>query len=86
MIQQTAATKQGGFYEFKPMYVSQLPIANATPQQQSMLVKLVDSILAAKRTNPQADTSALEREIDERVYRLYDLTPEEIQIVEGAAK
>jgi hypothetical protein len=29
-----------------------------------------------------ADTSALEREIDEMVYKLYDLTPEEIAIVE----
>jgi len=32
------------------------------------------------------DTRALEREIDELVYALYGLTPEEIQIVEGAAK
>ena len=39
-------------------------------------------ILKAKRANAAADTSALEREIDERVYRLYDLTPDEIRIVE----
>jgi hypothetical protein len=30
--------------------------------------------------------SAWEREIDQLVYALYGLTPEEIQIVEGAAK
>jgi adenine-specific DNA-methyltransferase len=42
--------------------------------------------LAAKRSNPQADTSAWEREIDERVYRLYGLTPAEIKIVEGGGK
>jgi len=30
-----------------------------------------------------ADTSALERQIDQRVYKLYNLTPEEIAIVEG---
>jgi hypothetical protein len=28
--------------------------------------------------------SALEREIDDQVYALYGLTPEEIKIVEGA--
>ena len=60
------------------------------------LVALVDKILAAKRANPQADTSAWEREIDERVYRLHlpaprlrqagGLTPEEIKIVDEAAK
>ena len=34
--------------------------------------------------DPSADTSALEREIDQQVYQLYGLTPEEIAIVEGA--
>ena len=44
------------------------------------------SILAAKQANPAADTSALEREIDQQVCALYGLTPEEIAIVEGTAK
>ena len=30
-IRQTAASKQGGFYEFKPMYVSVLPIPTTSP-------------------------------------------------------
>lgn len=34
----------------------------------------------------QADTSALEKQIDEMVYKLYDLTPEEIGVVEGKRK
>jgi adenine-specific DNA-methyltransferase len=46
--------------------------------------RIVDRILAAKKTNPAA-VSALEREIDERVYRLFGLTKEEIKIVEKAA-
>ena len=33
-----------------------------------------------------ADTSALEREIDQHVYTLYSLTPEEMAIIEGGAK
>ncbi len=49
-------------------------------------MKLVDKIPAAKRADPAADTSALEREIDERVYRLYGLTPEEIKIIEEGTK
>ena len=35
--------------------------------------------------HPAADTSALEREIDQQVYALHGLTPEEIAIVEGTA-
>ena len=47
---------------------------------------LVGRILDAKQRDAEADTSALEREIDELVYALYGLTPEEIAIVEGTTK
>ncbi len=53
----------------------------------------MNKILTAKKQHtPQspldrgevnADTSALEKQIDEMVYALYGLTPEEIAIVEG---
>jgi hypothetical protein len=42
----------------------------------------VDKILAAKKENKNADTSNWEREIDKLVYKLYDLTEEEIKIIE----
>ena len=42
-----------------------------------------NQILAAKKKDPNADTSALERQIDEMVYKLYGLTDAEIAIVEG---
>lgn len=45
----------------------------------------VDQILTLKKQNPSADTSALENEIDQLVYALYNLTPEEIALVEGGA-
>jgi hypothetical protein len=41
--------------------------------------------LAAKRADPDDNTSAWEREIDEHVYRLYGLTDEEIKIVDESA-
>ena len=42
----------------------------------------MDKILAAKKANPQADTSDMEKQIDQLVYALYGLTEEEIRIVE----
>jgi len=36
-----------------------------------------------KQKDPDADTSALEKQIDQMVYKLYNLTPEEVAIVEG---
>ena len=58
----------------------------APPEKQKPVERLVDRILAAKQRDAEADVSALERESDELVYALYGLTPEEIKIVEGAAK
>ena len=66
-------------------YVKEFPIPEAAREQQALIIELVDQILAAKHTDPDADVSALENEIDQIVYLLYDLTPEEIAIVEGAA-
>ena len=45
-----------------------------------------DNSLAAKKRDASADTSALERDIDQQIYALYGLTPEEIKIVEDSAK
>ena len=86
VIRQVAAERQNDYYEFKPMYVSRLPIPKATSTEKAKLTSLVDRILAAKKKNADADTTALEREIDQQVYALYGLTPEEIQIVEASAK
>lgn len=60
-----------------------LPIPDATAQQQTPIIALVEKILSAKKTNPSADVSALEAEIDQMVYRLYGLTGEEIKIVKS---
>ena len=62
----------------------QLPIPDVSPEQQEPIIELVDQILDAKRTNPDADVSKLENEIDQIVYLLYGLTDDEIAIVEEA--
>jgi len=63
--------------------VDNLPIPSMATVNQEPIIKLVEQVLAAKRANPQADTSQLEKEIDRLVYKLYGLTQEEIAIVEG---
>ena len=79
-IQQVAASRQGGFYEFKPMYVTAIPIAETN--DKCPVETLVRQILSARQANPQADVSAWEAEIDRLVYALYGLTEAEIAIVE----
>ena len=70
-------------YNFYPNDWKQLPIPDVSPEQQEPIVKLVDQILDAKRTNLDADVCELEDEIDQLVYELYDLTPNEVEIVDG---
>ena len=70
------------FPQVKITHVKKLPLAIPPKQQQEQLAKMVKAILAAKRGNMSADTSVLEREIDQQVYTLYGLTPEEIKIVD----
>jgi len=89
---QVSTPLRGGFFRYFTQFIEQLPIrpidfADAAERaQHDAIVSLVDRILSAKRTIPAADTTALEREIDQLVYALYGLTPEEIAIIESPAK
>ena len=77
--------RKGQMLELYRTPLSEIPIATGTPDQKQAIEKLVREIIAAKTANPVADTSALESQIDQLVYQLYNLTPEEIAIVEREA-
>ncbi len=62
-----------------------VPDPDINPSQKALLENLVDKILA-ERTAPDKDVDALEKEIDRVVYSLYDLSREEIEIVERVAE
>ncbi|MBM4094879.1 MAG: hypothetical protein FJ276_36530 [Planctomycetes bacterium] len=70
----------------KAEYLKDTPIPNASRRDQDALADLAHRILAAKQANPHAVVTPWEREIDERVYRLYGLTVEETKLVEGETK
>ena len=44
----------------------------------------VNQIISLKQSNPEADITELEHQIDQMVYKLYGLTEEEIEIVENS--
>lgn len=78
--------QRGVFPQFKVNELAQFPIAVATEVQKQAINQRVEKILADKKATPQADTAALDAEIDLLVYALYDLTPEEVALVEGVAQ
>jgi len=77
----TTAEEGKVFAQIKIELLKLLPIKIADEKTQQPFITLVAQILAAKKKDPSADTSALEKQIDEMVYVLYGLTPEEIAIV-----
>ena len=60
------------------------PITKANEHLVTEIENKVDKIIAAKHADQNADTSNLENEIDKLVYELYNLTSEEVRIVEKA--
>ena len=73
---------EGGF-RYKKAFLNNLPIPACATEQQLPIVALVNRILKNKASKQSGDTTQLEKEIDRLVYRLYELTPKEIQIVEN---
>ena len=75
--------RDGGYFEYKPMFIERLPIPKISPTAQRPFINLVDSILKTKGADPRAVTAEQEAEIDRLVYELYGLTTEEIAVVEN---
>ena len=78
------------FAQVKLNKIRQLPIPNVDIKEQRPFIALVDKVLSItesddylQNSQKQAKVKAFEVEIDQLVYKLYDLTPEEINIVEG---
>ena len=59
-----------------------VPLFIPSVEKQNSIMHLVDQIIYTKQNNVDADTSHLEDEIDKLVYQLYNLTPEEIAVIE----
>ncbi|MCQ2668949.1 class I SAM-dependent DNA methyltransferase [Helicobacter pylori] len=72
-------------YRYKKAFIERLPIPQITEKNQELadkIIALVDKILKSKEKDPKANTQRLEKEIDALVYQLYNLTDEEIKIIE----
>ncbi len=77
-------------YRYKKAFLEQLPIPKVPEDQQKPIIDLVDKILSLAQspdyeTDPQkqARVKELEKQLDQLVYKLYGLTEEEIEIIEG---
>lgn len=85
-LQKTSVVMRGGFYRIKPAYIEKFCIPKINSKNEKLadeLINLVDEILKAKEQDKNANTQELENKINSLVYKLYNLTEDEIKIIEG---
>lgn len=70
----------GGAFVLKKTTIEKFIIPNCSKEKQGNIIKLVDEILKEKKENKKTDS--LEKQIDELVYKIFDLTEEEIKTIE----
>ncbi|EHF4533065.1 class I SAM-dependent DNA methyltransferase, partial [Campylobacter coli] len=66
--------------------IERLPIPKINSKNEKLaneLINLVDEILKAKEQDKNVNTQELENKINSLVYKLYNLTEEEIKIIEN---
>ncbi len=63
-------------------FVEQIPVKKIGNLEEKEFKNLVTKIMKIKAENSSANISDIERKIDQLIYQLYDLTEEEINIIE----
>ncbi len=86
-----ATPHAGGYYAYKTQFLSSIPIRKIQAGGQQSVVTRVERILDITKDanylqdgSKQEQVKLLEREIDQLVYQIYDLTQNEIDIVDGS--
>lgn len=73
----------GDTREVRKVFFEKIPIKKPeSDRTERVFEMLVNKILRKKNGNPDVDTSDIEREIDLKVYHLYELTFREVQMID----
>ena len=77
--------RKGEMLELYQKPLTEIPVKRISNNEQKPFVDIIDRILVAKLRDPEVDTADFERDIDQLVYKLYDLTPEEVVVIEESS-
>jgi len=75
---------QGSNFQIDKEPILDLPIFAPKKDAQERLAKITDEIITLKKSDQNADISGLEKQIDELVMDLYELTEEEKEIIRNS--
>jgi len=76
-IRNLGVTRNGGYFEYKPMFVEKMPIPVPNPEERKTIELMVTEIMELKNT--QRDFSNIDIRLNRSVYELYHLTENEIE-------
>lgn len=83
-MKQSASCLGNGALRWIKQFIEKLPkITESNKPLCDEIIKCVDKILESKAKDFALDTSKLESKIDSLVYTLYNLTNDEIEIIEN---
>jgi hypothetical protein len=84
--------KAGGYFQYSAEFIDSVPLPNNLVFQKKEvkeIIQLVNKLLANNKSHSEkkkAENILFENKINELVYKLYDISEEEISIIEGTLK
>jgi hypothetical protein len=87
-----------GYYDYRYQYIELFPIVTPSKMMEVAITNMVDNILELNKNLKKVENLSdkgkrikeeikrIEREIDQKVYELYELTLEEIKLIESKSQ
>jgi hypothetical protein len=79
-IRNLGVTRNGGYFEYKPMFVSQLPVPIPCDKERKNIELLVTEML--KLRNHHSDALDIDNKLNSSIYNIYLLTDEEKDFID----
>ncbi|WP_225872401.1 TaqI-like C-terminal specificity domain-containing protein [Pedobacter frigidisoli] len=80
-LMNTGTVLANGYFRYKPNYINPFPFPIITKEASETLNKLVNEIYTSRQNKANSNVPQLEKKIDFIVYKLYNLTLEEIELI-----
>ena len=75
-IRNLGVTRNGGYFEYKPMFIKEMPIPNINDEEKEKYIKLVNKI------ENNYNSIELQKELNSLIYNLYELSNDESNYLE----
>jgi hypothetical protein len=78
-IRNLGVTRNGGYFEYKPMFIEQLSVPMPNPDEKDYIESLVTKIISSKEQHNEY--SEIDKKLNDSIYKLYSLTKDEKEYI-----